>query len=205
MVLDRYPDLGGCDVRDSRTRWGMVDRVSRKREGRLGLVVPALCRWWCARAGRGRRGWAETGVQARAGAHAVAGAESAPGARQRRSGGGRGWPRIREPSLKSGVITLGSGFGGTGKTDVAVTLAAIYAAARPADRVILADSNDDMPHGYIRLGGIAGRGAAASPADTVHPGLLPSLHRRQHQGLRRPARRGRVAAGRGRDPGRHRR
>jgi MinD-like ATPase involved in chromosome partitioning or flagellar assembly len=60
---------------------------------------------------------------------------------------------IREPSLKSGVITLGSGFGGTGKTDVAVTLAAIYAAARPADRVILADSNDDMPHGYIRLGG----------------------------------------------------
>ena len=61
---------------------------------------------------------------------------------------------IRRPSLKSGVITLGSGFGGTGKTDVAVTLAAIYAAARPADRVILADSNDDMPHGYIRLGGV---------------------------------------------------
>ena len=61
---------------------------------------------------------------------------------------------IREPSLKSGVITLGSGFGGTGKTDAAVTLAAIYAAARPADRVILADSNDDMPHGYIRLGGV---------------------------------------------------
>src|SRR6266566_4017875 len=61
---------------------------------------------------------------------------------------------IREPSLKSGVITLGSGFGGTGKTDVAVTLAAIYAAARPADRVIMADSNDDMPHGYIRLGGV---------------------------------------------------
>src|SRR5499427_7447456 len=61
---------------------------------------------------------------------------------------------IRAPSLKSGVITLGSGFGGTGKTDVAVTLAAIYAAARPADRVILADSNDDMPHGYIRLGGL---------------------------------------------------
>lgn len=61
---------------------------------------------------------------------------------------------IRQPSLKSGVITLGSGFGGTGKTDVAVTLAAIYAAVRPADRVILADSNDDMPHGYIRLGGV---------------------------------------------------
>jgi len=61
---------------------------------------------------------------------------------------------IREPSLKSGVITVGSGFGGTGKTDVAVTLAAIYAAARPSDRVILADSNDDMPHGYIRLGGL---------------------------------------------------
>ena len=61
---------------------------------------------------------------------------------------------IREPSLKSGVITVGSGFGGTGKTDVAVTLAATYAAARPADRVIFADSNDDMPHGYIRLGGL---------------------------------------------------
>jgi MinD-like ATPase involved in chromosome partitioning or flagellar assembly len=61
---------------------------------------------------------------------------------------------IREPSLKSGVITVGSGFGGTGKTDVAVTLSAIYAAARPADRVIFADSNDDMPHGYIRLGGL---------------------------------------------------
>jgi MinD-like ATPase involved in chromosome partitioning or flagellar assembly len=49
---------------------------------------------------------------------------------------------------------VGSGFGGTGKTDVAVTLAAICAAARPADRVVLADSNDDMPHGYIRLGGV---------------------------------------------------
>ncbi len=61
---------------------------------------------------------------------------------------------IRRPPLKSGVITVGSGFGGTGKTDVAVTLAAIYAAARPSDRVILADSNDDMPHGYIRLGGL---------------------------------------------------
>jgi hypothetical protein len=52
------------------------------------------------------------------------------------------------------VITVGSGFGGTGKTDVAVTLAAIYAAARAADRVIFVDSNDDMPHGYIRLGGV---------------------------------------------------
>jgi MinD-like ATPase involved in chromosome partitioning or flagellar assembly len=68
---------------------------------------------------------------------------------------------IGEPSLKSGVITVGSGFGGTGKTDVAVTLAAIYAAARPADRVILADSNDDMPHGYIRLGGMPVEGLPA--------------------------------------------
>ena len=82
-----------------------------------------------------------------------------PGRRERaRSEERAEWRRqriaaIREPSLKSGVITVGSGFGGTGKTDVAVTLAAIYAAARPADRVILADSNDDMPHGYIRLGG----------------------------------------------------
>ncbi|MDR0343628.1 MAG: hypothetical protein LBI49_11085 [Nocardiopsaceae bacterium] len=72
---------------------------------------------------------------------------------------------IRAPSLKSGVITVGSGFGGTGKTDVAVTLAAIYAAARPADRVILADSNDDMPHGYIRLGGM--------PVDTMPPPQRP--------------------------------
>jgi MinD-like ATPase involved in chromosome partitioning or flagellar assembly len=69
---------------------------------------------------------------------------------------------IREPPLKSGVITVGSGFGGTGKTDVAVTLAAIYAAVRPSDRVILADSNDDMPHGYIRLGGM--------PVEALPPG-----------------------------------
>ena len=60
---------------------------------------------------------------------------------------------ICERSLRSGVITVGSGFGGTGKTDVAVTLAAIYAAARPADRVILADTNDAVPSGYSRLGG----------------------------------------------------
>jgi MinD-like ATPase involved in chromosome partitioning or flagellar assembly len=66
--------------------------------------------------------------------------------RQRMSG-------IRERSLKSGVITVGSGFGGAGKTDVAVTLAAIYAAARPADRVIFADTNDAVPSGYSRLGG----------------------------------------------------
>ncbi len=72
---------------------------------------------------------------------------------------------IREPSLKSGVITVGSGFGGTGKTDVAVTLAAIYAAARPSDRVILADSNDDMPHGYIRLGGL--------PVEALPPSQRP--------------------------------
>src|SRR5438046_7602378 len=58
---------------------------------------------------------------------------------------------IREPSLKSGVITVGSGFGGTGKTDVAVTLAAIYAAARPADRVIFAVRHDDLPHGSSRV------------------------------------------------------
>ena len=91
---------------------------------------------------------------------------------------------IRKPSLKSGVITLGSGFGGTGKTDVAVTLAAIYAAARPADRVILADSNDDMPHGYIRLGGVPVEALPRGPADAVHPGLLPGVHGREHQGLR---------------------
>jgi MinD-like ATPase involved in chromosome partitioning or flagellar assembly len=80
---------------------------------------------------------------------------------------------IRAPSLKSGVITLGSGFGGTGKTDVAVTLAAIYAAARPADRVILADSNDDMPHGYIRLGGV--------PVETLPKDQRPLSIRGFHQ------------------------
>jgi MinD-like ATPase involved in chromosome partitioning or flagellar assembly len=80
---------------------------------------------------------------------------------------------IRAPSLKSGVITLGSGFGGTGKTDVAVTLAAIYAAARPADRVILADSNDDMPHGYIRLGG--------APVETLPKDQRPLSIRGFHQ------------------------
>ena len=80
---------------------------------------------------------------------------------------------IRAPSLKSGVITLGSGFGGTGKTDVAVTLAAVYAAARPADRVILADSNDDMPHGYIRLGGV--------PVEALPRGRRPLSIRGFHQ------------------------
>ena len=80
---------------------------------------------------------------------------------------------IREPSLKSGVITVGSGFGGTGKTDVAVTLAAIYAAARPSDRVILADSNDDMPHGYIRLGGL--------PVEALPPSQRPLSIRGFHQ------------------------
>jgi hypothetical protein len=83
---------------------------------------------------------------------------------------------IREPSLKSGVITVGSGFGGTGKTDVAVTLAAIYAAARPADRVILADSNDDMPHGYIRLGG--------TPVEALRAHQRPLSVRGFHQACR---------------------
>ena len=69
---------------------------------------------------------------------------------------------IREPSLKSGVITVGSGFGGTGKTDVAVTLAAIYAAARPSDRVILADSNNNVTDKSAR--GRDGRGSAAAQA-----------------------------------------
>src|SRR5262249_21097927 len=52
---------------------------------------------------------------------------------------------IRAPSLKSGVITLGSGFGGTGKTDVAGTLPAIYAAAPPPHRVLLAATHDAKP------------------------------------------------------------
>lgn len=133
-----------------------------------------LGEWWTEFPGSHRAAWATTsplpaeGVRAPA-PDGVRGAGSRRGSkhglvlpsvkreRARREAAAE-WRRhriaaIREPSLKSGVITVGSGFGGTGKTDVAVTLAAIYAAARPADRVILADTNDDMPHGYSRLGG----------------------------------------------------
>src|SRR6516225_4036177 len=130
--------------------------------------------WWTGFPGSDRAAWAASSSPAAGGRapapDGVRGAGSrravrhglvlTPGRRERaRHEAAAQWRRQRiaaigEPSLKSGVITLGSGFGGTGKTDVAVTLAAIYAAARPADRVILADSNDDMPHGYIRLGGV---------------------------------------------------
>jgi MinD-like ATPase involved in chromosome partitioning or flagellar assembly len=129
--------------------------------------------WWTSFPGSDRAGWATSspfsaGGRARApDGVGEAGSRRAssrrlmltPGRRERaRREAAAEWRRqkitaIRQPSLKSGVITVGSGFGGTGKTDVAVTLAAIYAAARPADRVILADTNDDMPHGYSRLGG----------------------------------------------------
>jgi MinD-like ATPase involved in chromosome partitioning or flagellar assembly len=125
--------------------------------------------WWSEFPGSDRASWLASGALAPA-TEGVRGAMSRralrhgvvvpPGKRERaRREKTAQWRRqtvagIREPSLKSGVITVGSGFGGTGKTDVAVTLAAIYAAARPSDRVILADSNDDMPHGYIRLGGL---------------------------------------------------
>src|SRR5215470_9071757 len=131
--------------------------------------------WWTEVAGNGGATWvlaapssagapapAQDGVRGALSRRALGhGLVIPPGSRERaRRGAITEWRHqkvaaIREPSLKSGVITVGSGFGGTGKTDVAVTLAAIYAAARPADRVILADSNDDMPHGYIRLGGTA--------------------------------------------------
>ena len=127
--------------------------------------------WWTGFPGSDRAAWA-TSSPSLAGDRAPApdGVDGAgsrraskqglmltPGKRAKREAAAE-WRRqriaaIREPSLKSGVITVGSGFGGTGKTDVAVTLAAIYAATRPADRVILADTNDDMPHGYSRLGG----------------------------------------------------
>ena len=130
--------------------------------------------WWTEFAGNGGATWvaaapssagapapAQDGVRGALSRRALGhGLVIPPGSRERaRRGAITEWRHqkiaaIREPSLKSGVITVGSGFGGTGKTDVAVTLAAIYAAARPADRVILADSNDDMPHGYIRLGGL---------------------------------------------------
>jgi MinD-like ATPase involved in chromosome partitioning or flagellar assembly len=127
--------------------------------------------WWGQLSGSGRATWAmpppggfspaQDGVRGVFSRRALKhGLVVPPGRRERaRREATDEWRRqviaaIRVPSLKSGVITLGSGFGGTGKTDVAVTLAAIYAAARPADRVILADSNDDMPHGYIRLGGV---------------------------------------------------
>src|SRR5262249_12495391 len=130
--------------------------------------------WWTGFPGSDRPAWATSSPSSAGGrAPASDGAGGAgswraskpglvrpPGGRERaRREAAAEWRRqriaaIRAPSLKSGVITVGSGFGGTGKTDVAVTLAAIYAATRPADRVILADTNDDMPHGYIRLGGV---------------------------------------------------
>jgi MinD-like ATPase involved in chromosome partitioning or flagellar assembly len=97
--------------------------------------------------GTGSRRASKHGLMLTAGRRERARRETAAKWRRQRIAG------IRQPSLKSGVITVGSGFGGTGKTDVAVTLAAIFAATRPADRVILADTNDDMPHGYSRLGG----------------------------------------------------
>jgi len=129
--------------------------------------------WWTGFPGSDRAAWAASSSPAAGGRapapDGVRGAGSrravrhglvlTPGRRERaRHEAAAQWRRQRiaaigEPSLKSGVITVGSGFGGTGKTDVAVTLAAIYAATRPADRVILADTNDDMPHGYSRLGG----------------------------------------------------
>ena len=129
--------------------------------------------WWTGFPGSDRAAWATSSSPAvggfapapdgvgRAGPRRVSkhGRVLTPGRRERaRHEAAAEWRRqkiaaIRQPSLKSGVITVGSGFGGTGKTDVAVTLAAIYAATRPADRVILTDTNDDMPHGYSRLGG----------------------------------------------------
>jgi MinD-like ATPase involved in chromosome partitioning or flagellar assembly len=128
--------------------------------------------WWTGFPGSDRPAWATSSPSSAGGrAPAPDGATGAgarraskyglmlpPGGRERARREAAEWRRqriaaIREPSLKSGVITVGSGFGGTGKTDVAVTLAAIYAATRPADRVVLADTNDDMPHGYSRLGG----------------------------------------------------
>ncbi len=143
MVLDRYPELG-----DAMTQY--PDEPGT---------------WWTEFPGSDRAAWA-TPSPSPPGDSAPARVLNprlmfAAGRRERaRREEMAEWRRqriaaIREPSLKSGVITVGSGFGGTGKTDVAVTLAAIYAATRPADRVILADSNDDMPHGYIRLGGTA--------------------------------------------------
>jgi MinD-like ATPase involved in chromosome partitioning or flagellar assembly len=138
--------------------------------------------WWTEFPGSDRAAWLASASPALAPARdGVRGAVSqralrhglvvSPGKRERaRREKAAEWRRqtvggIREPSLKSGVITVGSGFGGTGKTDVAVTLAAIYAAARPSDRVVLADSNDDMPHGYIRLGGV--------PVEALPPSQRP--------------------------------
>ena len=115
--------------------------------------------WWTGFPGSDRAAWA-TSSPSSAGGRAPApdragGAGSrraskhglilTPGRRERaKREAATEWRRqriaaIREPSLKSGVITVGSGFGGTGKTDVAVTLAAIYAATRPADRGRVSD------------------------------------------------------------------
>src|SRR6516225_8467663 len=152
-----------------------------------------LGEWWNGFPGSDAAGWAapsprsadavapaEKGIRGAFSRRAVKhGVVVAPGKRERaKRDESADWRRqtiaaIRAPSLKSGVITLGSGFGGTGKTDVAVTLAAIYAAARPADRVILADSNDDMPHGYIRLGG--------TPVETLPKDKRPLSIRGFHQ------------------------
>jgi MinD-like ATPase involved in chromosome partitioning or flagellar assembly len=131
-------------------------------EGAMSVYSDEVGAWWTEFPGSDRAAWAP-------GPDGIGGARSrgvfrqglvpTPGRRERaRHEAAAEWRQqriaaIRQPSLKSGVITVGSGFGGTGKTDVAVTLAAIYAATRPADRVILADTNDDMPHGYSRLGG----------------------------------------------------
>ncbi len=151
LVLDLYPDL----------------------EGAMSEYPDEMGAWWTRFPGSDRAAWA-TSSPSSAGGRAPApdgvggtgsrraskhGLMLTPGRRERaRREAAAKWRRqriagIRQPSLKSGVITVGSGFGGTGKTDVAVTLAAIFAATRPADRVILADTNDDMPHGYSRLGG----------------------------------------------------
>ena len=95
--------------------------------------------WWTGFPGSDRPAWAASSPS-RAGGRAPAldGAGGAGARRASRHGlmltpGGRErvrreaaaqWRRqriaaIRAPSLKSGVITVGSGFGGTGKTDVA--------------------------------------------------------------------------------------
>ena len=143
-----------------------------------------------------------------AGVGAQAGHSSGPARAGQVLGGGavaaRDGRRDPEAVPQVGRDHAGSVFGGTGKTDVAVTLAAIYAAARPADRVILADRNE------ICLMGRSGSAEYRSRRCRRPSGRCPSgaLTRRVRT---RASRSTRICAmqspapGRGRDPWRHRR
>jgi MinD-like ATPase involved in chromosome partitioning or flagellar assembly len=60
---------------------------------------------------------------------------------------------VRIPTVTPAVITLGSGFGGQGKTMIAAALCIILAMLRAGERVIGLDINADMGNLFRRLGG----------------------------------------------------